>query len=295
MTFCQSCFYQGVKNHETHCSKCGARFLSPEEIAAVEAEEAKTDLDRVQEKAQDALSSAGVKVSTARDSINKTGEEAIQSIASTRVGRSLKDYWVGWALIGAVLLLGVVTLRTVVSASRNRAVIAASNVQQLQTPPASDYAPAPIAPAVPVVQAVETVCPECKGQGSFAPISCAMCSGTGRFTDRFGETHACSLCGGIGFQNKGGTCQVCAGSGHINQQALAQWQALQQTRAHTTEIVQNQLRESNRLHTFRCRKCFAVKMMTEAQKWSDQNHGSSLCPNAIDAFRSHFWEEVTSP
>lgn len=293
LTFCTGCFFQGVEPDQTHCPNCGARFLTPEEVEALEAEEAKTDFDRAREKARSTLSGAGAKVTAARDTLNTASEEAIQAAKNTRAGRNLKDYWVGWTIVGAVLLIGIVTVTMAVGASQNRT---ATTAPRTTTAPQSFPSQNTPLPAAPVVHSRGVVCPACNGQGHFVPIQCGMCGGTGRFTNQFGDTHTCSLCKGSGFQSQGGRCNVCDGLGHVTEAAAAEWRGAQRQLAKAGETIRDIQRENNRVRTYRCKNCFLVKMMTKDQRyWQNQPSREGTCPKGHTGYQIHEWEEVASP
>lgn len=66
------------------------------------------------------VAGVGSKASVARASINKAGEETIQAVANTRAGRNLKDYWVGWSIIGFILVCGIFSIRFAIKSGERK-------------------------------------------------------------------------------------------------------------------------------------------------------------------------------
>ena len=138
----------------------------------------------------------------------------------------------GWAVVAAVVVIGAVGLKIIVSSSQQRSQgLQRATAQNLagmqQAQPPVMYQPRVALPTqASVPQPSLESCPHCHGQGNLPDVKCDFCHGTGKSLeqDALGNYKDCNFCRGSGLAQRGGTCTLCGGAGRISVAAAQQYQ-----------------------------------------------------------------------
>jgi hypothetical protein len=215
--YCGRCFCQGVAPSATYCQQCGRRFLTPAELAAVQADAERTEFDRTLERLR-GVEPQRLRLWLVGGVLTAVAAPAVFLFASSVRRRNSSSGTPPAPSVGGDSPCAL-PAEYCVGGSREHEMPPLQTTDAPATPlPAVAYQPPP-APARQI-----TTCPECHGTAK-----CEQCHGRGErlATDwrsgqptgtancvTCGGTGQCYLCGGAGRVIVGPTCAQCGGTGY---------------------------------------------------------------------------------